>query len=212
MDQKQMNMDDAVFDFVFQMALSDATRRVAENTDKELGGEQVKKIVKNYVEAVIKGNDNPDFNSAIEEIQKINKEFTFGKIQKLINMTMKYMYIKYYDDTDSIICFQSCDAPLDSLMKDFVYESFIYLSLGDKPGFRKDLAWSKMTNKADYSSFQNAVKKIMDYADTQGFKIQNKMEFDYMFWDKAKALRDKKKEEQTRIITDIWTKIGVAPK
>ncbi len=123
MDEKKMTIDDVIFDFAFSLALGDATRRVAEDSDVNLGSNDVKEEVKTYAETIIKGNKGLDFESTVKNIQNINQDFTFGKIQKLINMTMKYLYIKYYDNPDVKKRYSLCDAPLDSLMRDFVYKS-----------------------------------------------------------------------------------------
>ena len=95
MNKGNLNMDDAIFDFAFSMALGDATRRVAEDSDKDLGNDNVKNEVKKYVDTIIKGSKGVNFDSTVNNIQEFNQGFTFGKIQKLINMTMKYLYIKY---------------------------------------------------------------------------------------------------------------------
>ena len=212
MNKGNSNMDDAIFDFAFSMALGDATRRVAEDSDKDLGNDNVKNEVKKYVDTIIKGSKGVNFDSTVNNIQEFNQGFTFGKIQKLINMTMKYLYIKYYDNSEVRERYSQCYAPLDRLMRDFVYESYIYLNLGGRPGFKKTIVWSKMTDNTDYSSFQTAIYEIMNYVDPKQEKIHNKIEFDFMFWEKAKKLQNLRVEEQKTEVEELWKGLGVDPK
>lgn len=216
MDKKQLNMDNAVFDFVFQMALSDATRRVADDSDRYLGDNDVKEIVHEYASAIIDSDDEPIFDAAVKGIQNRFPDLYFGKIQKLINMTMKYLYIRYYDNPKIRNRFNACHAPMDSIMRDFVYKSYYYFTTpnGRKPKyaepiFNPECSWSKIGNpdypqykKEDYDNYQLAIQTIIDEAKKKGFLISNKIEFDYLFWDKAKLLRDGADNKDN--IVDIW--------
>ncbi len=213
MNKGDLNMDDAIFDFAFSMALGDATRRVAEDSDKDLGNDNVKNEVKKYVDTIIKGSKGVNFDSTVNKIQEFNQDFTFGKIQKLINMTMKYLYIKYYDNSEVRERYSQCYAPLDSLMRDFVYKSYYYFTTDNnrKPNnvkaiFDPECSWSKIGKpdykRDDYDNYQEAIKKLIEIAKDKGLLINNKIEFDYLFWGEAKKLRDK-----NTTIDKIWENV-----
>ena len=203
-----------VFDFIYAMAVNDATNRVSEPNDKDriLRNEEIKKSVKEYAYKIICG-ENVNFYDYVKKIssnninsqEKIN-EFTFGKIQKIINMTMKYLYIKYYDCPTAD--FSQCHAPMDSIMRDFVYWS-ADVKLSKNPEFlRRDTAWSKLEfdqNRVNqpYNEFQDLIKELIDKFDEK-LDVKNRIEFDYMFWDKAKSLREKRATEQKDITEKIW--------
>ena len=102
-------------------------------------------------------------------------------------------------------------------MRDFVYESYLYLKLGEDPGFSKSCAWSKLNEKdkknsiRNYNAFQNDVKEIIEYVNTDGLRIKNKIEFDYAFFSEAGKLRNKSSKEQASIVKAIWSKVGIKP-
>ena len=83
--------------------------------------------MKAYAEAVVDGK-YPDFYKYEEQIGRIVAKsdvkghiFGFGNIQKLINMTMKYLFIRYYDNVEREYFF-CCHAPVDSIMRDKVFQ------------------------------------------------------------------------------------------
>ena len=217
MKNSLVSIREDMFAFVFQMAIGDATRRVAFEEEKERLAE-CKDIVKKYAETVINEGKAQNISSLALDIRRVCGKVSFGKIQKMVNMTMKYLYIKFYDEPDWFTHFEACDAPMDSLMRDFVYESYKYLGLGKKPGFIKGCAWSQL-NEGDkenpveyYYAFQKAIDEIIAYVNGNRKLIKNKIEFDYMFWDKAVMLRDKRTKEQKALVKAIWSEIGIKPK
>ena len=98
-------------------------------------------------------------------------------------------------------------------MRDFVYKSYYYFKTpsGRKPKneeavFSNLCSWSRIGDAnypqhriEDYYKYQNAVKELIEKAKTKGLTINNKIEFDYCFWEDAKLLRDK-----GVTIEDIW--------
>ncbi len=119
-------------------------------------------------------------------------------------MTMKYLYIRYFDDDEVLGNYEQCHAPLDSIMRDFVYWSYILL-FGTKPGFDKECSWSKIEEggiepkyaKENYDYFQKVVSRIIEEKQLN----MNKIQFDYEFWDSAADNRTKDKVEQ------FWKKV-----
>ena len=189
-----------IFEFLFQMALLDATKRVARNNENEiLAKDVVKTSVKNYAESVLNGDNVISFDDTVAAIEANANSVSFGMIQKLINMTMKYLYIRFYDDDVVSIRFSACDCPMDSYMRDFVYRSYYYLrNNGRRPNgedaiFDINCSWSKLGDIdnpiSNYVNFQKAIDEIIEMAYGRGIKIPNKIEFDYMYFEAAKRLR-----------------------
>ena len=195
-----MVINEHIFSFIYGKALDDAMMQVYKNEsgDKDTLAENdaIRDVVKIYAERLING-DSPDFYDTVSEILDQNdkserriKHLTFGKVQKLVNMTTKYLYIKYYDDPEMKHRFDKCDAPLDNIIRDFVFESY-FIVQGRKrkrgenpPGFDKEFSWSALDG-ADgikvYQSFQNAVDFIIQKKDLE----ISRLEFDYRYWEAA---------------------------
>ena len=197
-------VDEKVFDFIYSMALNDAMNRVSKEGDKSklAGNKGIKEEVKKYANNIISGNET-DLKTTINEIKRINKDsekqienFTFGKIQKLINMTMKYLYIKYSENDVVKKNYMACHAPMDSIMRDFVYESY-YMLYPEKPknsiGFTKECSWSGIDSRdkiMEYYAFQSAINDIIK---KKNLHISH-IEFDYKYWGEAsKIFKEEKK-------------------
>lgn len=178
-------INDKIFGFIYGLALRDATIRVTESgvKDKLLKNVKIKELVKHYAEDIIEGKE-PDFYKVAQNIEsnKDGVKITFGNIQKLLNMTMKYLYIKYYDDADVRRYFRVCHAPLDGIMRDFVYTKYKDL-FGKAPKYRKSMSWStlELGNKdyiESYKQFQQAVRDIINESKLNMIPI----ELDYVAW------------------------------
>ena len=183
-----------MFSFIYQMALSDATNRVAHNGERGILSEDyVKSRVLRYTECIVLGDNTFSFEDAVAEIQQFNSVVSFGMIQKLLNMVMKYFYIRFCDDLDIKKHFSVCHAPMDGLMRDFVFNSYRYI-YNSNPGFTKSCAWSKLGDNDNpiiyYSAYQDAVDQLINCANNHGFNIANRIEFDYSFYLNARELRD----------------------
>ena len=220
MNMSEQTIDECVFDFIYEIALNDATNRVSEEGDKAriLENEDIKKAVKEYKTNILNATAvyNNLFCETVEKIRVANERrgkgnkvenLTFGKIQKLINMTMKYVYIEYFRSSDKKKPnFAICHAPMDSIMRDFVFVSHNIVrgkSLENKenPGFTRDCSWSKLpAMEGPYQNFQEAIDSIIE---VKNLGI-NRIEFDYLFWDKARALQGKRLNEQWMKAEEIW--------
>ena len=138
-----MIVDDKVFEFIYTIAMRDATLQKAYELKKDgltdeqkksneykkellLKNEGAKSIVREYIDDIIAGN-NPCFYAVEENLERsfeefVEKykpyltEFTFGNCQKLINMTVKYFYIVTYSDPTIRSHFNDCHCPMDNVM------------------------------------------------------------------------------------------------
>ena len=213
-DNVKALIDSRIFDFMYEIALNDATNRVSKKGDKEkvLENESIKATIMTYANTILKGEANDSlFSETVKRITKIvNQEgggiegFSFGKIQKLINMTMKYLYIEYCQSSRADN-FKACHAPMDSVMRNFVFES--YCIIHDKtPGFSSYRAWSTITEiNGDYSAFQTAIDDIIMCKELP----IHRLEFDYLFWNQAKIIQGRKKKDQRTLVEGIWEEFDV---
>lgn len=116
-----MNIDDNIFDFVYDAALRDAVLMKAYIGSKQelYKNEAARMTVKEYINRLFMG-EYPDFyetEKAVEDSFKgYNPPFTFGNAQKLINMTAKYFFIGAYRNDSSRALFKECHCPMDSIM------------------------------------------------------------------------------------------------
>ena len=114
-------------------------------------------------------------------------EFTFGNIQKLINMTVKNMYGRYFDDEEKRACFKNCHCPMDDIMMKTVVKE--YTLKGKDEQLKKKAKWSavrwsklvfKNTNdefsKSHYDDFQKMVREL---AAMEGL---TPIEYDFVHW------------------------------
>lgn len=206
--QNDMIVNDKIFDFIYTIAMRDATLQKAYEiktdglTDDQkksneykkellLKNEAAKSIVRGYIDDIIAGN-NPcfyaveeklehSFDSFVEEHKDYLTKFTFGNCQKLINMTVKYFYIVTYSDSIIRSHFNSCHCPMDNVMIKTVKSE---LKKDNKPlkdfGVKNDdlKSWSKIVNSN--TSQYEAFQEIVKYlAQKQGV---SPIEYDYLMW------------------------------
>ena len=134
------NIDDKIFDFCFDIALHDATLQAAYNDtldSLDLIYKFLKDSTKNYIKTILDTNISIDTKITSDIIRDINnsekikvfncnrketKQFKYGNIQKLINMTAKYMYITSYKNIEIKNRFYMCDCPIDSIISKKIYD------------------------------------------------------------------------------------------
>jgi len=118
---------------------------------------------------IIKNPDKLSSKYLIDRLMNECEDCGIGVIQKLVNMTLKYMFIlQLFDKLDGyIIAESSCDCPLDSRILD---------SLG-----MSDLKWTKDFNasnrkesKKNYDIIQGEIAKRQ--------KGQSKLAYDFANW------------------------------
>ncbi len=179
----------AIFDFVYHEALNDATLQKAYNNSKD----DIEKIpnakiaIRDYIDGILFDDKKQySFEDTVKKVRKAiaDKEFTFGNIQKLINMTVKYFYISCYTNKNLRERFENCHCPMDSIM---IKKARGLLSVEKR---RKDLksttSWSKIVCKEndqecpkEYEVFREAISK--------GCEEKNifPIEFDYLEWQES---------------------------
>ena len=208
------NINDAIFDFAYEYALRDATLRtkalekqkgtpekskmldiIRDISNKDVNGESAKGICREYVNYVLtsKGNvENQDefdksFLSYAKRIKdKFDGKMTFGNIQKLMNMTVKYISIREYTpETKEHLdnCFKYCHCPMDRIMRDKAIQYDNDNNIKIKNKLTKKTSWSALDCTGneypqEYKEFQDIIKKAVG----EGV---SPLEFDYLNWGKA---------------------------
>ena len=223
-----VNIDELIFDFAYELAMRDATMRTAftgesiyallgkddpsaskQDNDRKTTQDTIdianeaKGAVKEYTDAILGGFGSEEehdvtfyeaakkiteaFQSCVptdemleaypenkREAKRLEKTFTFGNAQKLLNMTAKYIFISTYRHPCLREKFNFCHCPMDGRMM-------------KKAGLNGQIAWSKLEwtpgkegakdgAPKEYRTFQAKIKKL---ADEQGF---NSIEYDFDVW------------------------------
>ncbi len=190
-----MIVDDKIFDFIYTIAMRDATLQQAFDLTKSglnkktdlLNCKEAKKHVRKYIDDIIVGKKT-DFYTVETDVETAfgqfipGKNFTFGNCQKLINMTVKYFYIVTYSDPTIRSHFTDCHCPMDNVMINMAINE-LNMSGKTLANFNTTSAslrksWSRIVqgNKSQYDAFQEIVKYL---AEQQGV---SPIEYDYLMW------------------------------
>lgn len=94
----------------------------------------------------------------IKELERAKKGANIGSIQKLVNMTLKYLYVLQVYGVDFGIDPSGCDCPLDSII----------LNDLDKKTEKKHTKWTQIKDLNDYKSIQDDIAK---QPEAQGSKL-----------------------------------------
>lgn len=202
-----MIVDDKVFEFIYTIAMRDATLQKAyeligyktskgakkpDDYKKEelLQNSTAKDIIREYIDNIIAGN-NPNFYDVEKDVEKsfdsfikgkkYLSSFTFGNCQKLINMTVKYFYIVTYSDSTIRSHFNDCHCPMDNVMiKTVKRELKNNKPLKDFKITSKELSksWSRIVQ--GNTSQYDAFQEIVKYLAKQ--KGVSPIEYDYLMW------------------------------
>lgn len=195
----EMNNDDAVFKFVYGEAMRDATLMGAfEGSKKELANKiEPKGIVKKYINDVLAGN-SPCFYKVEKDVEQafINagvNGFSFGNVQKLLNMTVKYFFIICYNNPEMINKFSECHCPMDRKMVAIVRRNYKMMNNiawnqripdidCDDTKDWSNVSWSKIQREGSlsinyYNKFQKMVNEL---AQKEGI---SPIEYDYRYWE-----------------------------
>ena len=112
--------------------------------------------------------------SQIPAIKEINiKKITYGKAQKIVNMSMKYLY--FFDDANNYVStvFNKCHMAIDEYIMKFF----------DSKGYKRKVdRWSNFDKKT-YNDYRTEV--VNDYCSKDG-KLPFFAEFDY--WNQGRKL------------------------
>lgn len=189
-----MIVDDKIFDFIYTIAMRDATLQQAFDLTKSglnkktdlLNCKEAKKHVRKYIDDIIVGKKT-DFYTVETDVETAfgqfipGKNFTFGNCQKLINMTVKYFYIVTYSDPTIRSHFTDCHCPMDNVMINMAINE-LNMSGKTLANFNTTSAslrksWSRIVqgNKSQYDAFQ----EIEYLAEQQGV---SPIEYDYLMW------------------------------
>lgn len=222
MNELNSEMDIKIFEFAYELALRDATIRTAYkgNKDELRKNRKAKSILKKYIDGIINGESTnfdtvaSDIEQSFENYVKPKKDdeedvtFTFGNTQKLINMTVKYMYITTYNNEELRDKFKVCHCPLDTKMREEVLKQLKALSNENDLCEEKrrevlehikalkecnfsECAWSRIDKNIKIKNCKNEHKKksydiydrfqaaVKFLADKQGI---SPIEFDYQNW------------------------------
>ena len=198
-------LKEKMFNFAYHEALTDATGQKAYEGEKSVieNNEKAKSVVRAYIDSLLDENTIPiSFSETTQSVAKAIKDenFTFGNIQKLINMTVKYIYLGCYSNPELRKKFERCDCPMDSVMIRKVFkefkenyvdkhkgdEKFIIIPYGNgKKGYDKSkISWSKIvadkndniTSRTIYDNYQKMARII---AEDKGIYP---IELDYVLW------------------------------
>lgn len=203
-----MIVDDKIFDFIYTIAMRDATLQKAyeligyktskgakkpDDYKKEvlLQNNVAKDIIREYIDNIIAGN-NPNFYDVEKDVEKsfdsfikgkkYLSSFTFGNCQKLINMTVKYFYIVTYSDPTIRSRFNDCHCPMDNVMINMAIKelnkSGKTLANFNTTSANLRKSWSRIVQ--GNTSQYDAFQEIVKYlAEQQGV---SPIEYDYLMW------------------------------
>lgn len=171
----------SIFAFAYGAGLNDATAQKAYPGDHKKflrDNDEAKTIVRAYIDGILEGK-NPDFYDAAERLEAsfnnwekqkgYDKIFSFGNAQKLINITVKFMYLSAYTNHALMrSCFQNCHCPLDRQMGARVKRLIRNIPETELPDHirtvvkkgswkRFDDTWSKI-EREDYEDYQALVR------------------------------------------------------
>lgn len=184
-------VDCRIFDFVYEMAMRDATMRTAFFGDRKNIRQnlQAKNAVHRYIVNILSGNEYDFYETESVVENALSKYgFSFGNCQKLINMTAKYFYIASYGNEAIRKNFEKCHCPMDSVMiknaVSFYSQKKDDKVCGDAKGVKKALAnvsWSRLTRDQgnapyQYELFQKVIANLAKEDD------MTPLEYDYYAW------------------------------
>lgn len=157
------------------------------NINKSNNIQNIKMRVENYL-----NGQNKDYFDLIIEINNIfkndngipasGKTQCFGKAQKVVNMTFKYLYCLDYKPKGKNIDFSKVDIPLDDFILDFYYDKVT------KTMSKKNTSWSNI-DENDYKNIQNEFKSYIGKAIP--FEGLNSIEAEFLIfnYEQSKAVK-----------------------
>ncbi len=195
------DIKEEIFDFAYGAGLHDATNQkayICKKGEKKLlrENQDAKNIVREYIDNIFSETSCDFYEVANRVIKSFNDfeiqndstgRFTFGNAQKLINITVKFMYISIYANPNLRNKFSYCHCPLDEIIgrvvKKRIKKELVNKNAPDdikeiiNKGTWKswDGAWSRITEES-YRDYQAVVLYFSD--------VDNVLpvEFDYFNW------------------------------
>lgn len=202
-------MSDKVFQFIYECAMRDAILQRAFDCEKKwiYNVEDAKVNLKNYMDSVLgnefKSREEHDgcflktandicqcINEYTEKPSVVKRDFSFGNAQKLINISVKYLYGLCCHQPDLRRGFEYCHCPVDQIMLNAVWKMFDKKERIAKLGTQETfcMSWGKEgLDKNDrqpklfvmperYCKFQWAVQELIGQGNIYP------IEFDYLNW------------------------------
>lgn len=207
----QENLTNVVFEFVFECAMRVAISQRAFKGKKDWIRKvsEAQSSLREYIDKLFKNKFNSQtshdkcFLKTVNSICKsindkkpadVTDTFSFGNAQKLVNMTVKYLYIVCFHDPELRSKFEFCHCPLDSILLDTVWKRIgeihgkkmrvqilgkhevFCASWGDEELNEGGNQPNSKTLPKRYATFQNAIRMII------GDGTLYPIEFDYLNW------------------------------
>ena len=147
------------------------TKNISKYTERNKGG---KNTTLDYLyEQISAEKGSLCSETLIKKLRDKDKEIEFAAIQKLVNMTLKYLIIlKEYEETsfDFTICEEKCDCPIDSIILERLKEI----------NGKNHECWTNM-GKSEYEDVQEEIQSHLkkQYKDDTHGNIW----FDFLYWE-----------------------------
>ena len=199
-------MQDYLFDFAYGEALRDAINQQSFKGEKNYlyECETGKNEVRTYINAILNG-EHPSFIDAEKKVEEqfnkfiksqrreSNQVFSFGNTQKLINMTVKYIFISAYAQSYEEFrqLFTDCHCPLYRRMAGTVRrefdkvddESAQLIKDNNSENYKiinEDITWSKV-DVTTYNCYQQMVRLLAEKENLIP------IEYDFVKWGTSKS-------------------------
>lgn len=131
-------------------------------------------------------------NSLYDQIPEL-KMYKVGKMQKIVNMTLKYLYC--FSDEKTEKYFKYCHMPLDS----YIYEDWYLNDVIHRDIKKKDMpnCWSNIDNIDGYFDIQSGISKYINdiFSKKIGFEL-TPLQAEFYLWPYLKCRRAKKELEK----------------
>lgn len=179
---------------------SDGEKKIISPDEKQKMFKWLAKEIANYIKNGANNFDQwhnklceefiKEFEQLLKNANKNTEAATYGKAQKIINMTFKYLYC--FDDAEQYVeRFVPCHMALDSYILDWVYDN---IEIGGKKLTRKQLPkWSNLKYEQDqesnilqYKEIQDAIKAYLE-KDMPGVP---RIEAEFLIWYEQRAKKD----------------------
>lgn len=204
MEDNKTTMQNYLFDYAYGEALRDAINQQSFKGEKNYlyDCEEGKAVVRTYIDVIFKG-EHPSFIDAEKKVEEqfnkfiksqrreSNQVFSFGNTQKLINMTVKYIFVSAYAQSYEEFrqLFTDCHCPLDRRMAGTVRREFdkvddesaqLIKESDPYKKINKDITWSKVDVET-YNCYQQMVRLLAEK------KNRIPIEYDFVKWGTSKS-------------------------
>lgn len=201
--------------FAIGEAFGDATQQRALVVDKkkdikeaciDING-NIFKSINNYIDGLPYDNqeehDKVFYATTKAVVDEINKEqFVFGNAQKLLNMTIKYLYMSVFTHEEDCKKYVFCHCPMDSIMTKRVFGET--LKDEDIYSYSKHKTIKSLCESIRWSKIKYCSKEVPQIEENG---LDAKKEDDDIYWyvrfQKEVRVLAKKEELQSSIVYDI---------